>query len=250
MAPIRTSTVAAALVSLATLLGGCGDEQNNPLHRDGSYRTGGLGNGAFLFVCESGASCGPSTTTMTSSPDFPHMVAAGATFDVRYVPHGEEGGTLRPAGSKYAGVTGEALAPFLRNTERGYVALRPGQGTIVVRDHRSVIIDYFTMSIVTPTSLVAYRADLPPTTNPPAVDRLVMTKDDRRSLRSVAMAGQEPIAGSIAVEWRVDNPEILVVESVTGGIVNVVAKGIGPTRLRGEVEGVAEAIAIDVQVTP
>jgi hypothetical protein len=249
MAPIRTSTVvAAALVSLATLLGGCSDE-DNPLYRDGSFRTGGLGNGAFLFVCGDGAGCDRSASATTSSADFPHTVASGATFDVRYVPNGEEGGTLRSAGSKYVGVTGEALAPFLQNTERGFVALRPGQGTIVVRDHRSVIIDYFTMSIATPTGLVAYRADLPPETNPPVVDRLVMSKDDRRSLRSVPMMNYQPLAGSIPVEWRTDNPAVLLVESVTGGIVNVVGKGIGPTRLRGEVVGGA-TVAIDVQVMP
>lgn len=237
----RSAPVALALA----LFVGCSDADYLPAAGDRAYETGGLGNGAFLFLCDDTVTCDPRSE---NAERFPQMLAAGATFDLRFVPTGEQG-EGRPLGSTYGGLTGEALGPFLGNGPAGYVALEPGYGTVIVRDHRGLVVDYLHLRVTRPDGFLLYAADAAPIKNPPAIESLMLARSVRRSLRAVPVRYGTPLAGWIPLQWQSSDPGVVAVESVIGGVVNIVTKGVGSARLTAD--GAAmRSTELRVQVLP
>jgi hypothetical protein len=125
--------------------------------------------------------------------------------------------------------------------------LRPGYGTVVVRDVSGSVIDYVTLKIMKPDALVVYAAEYKGT-NPPPVDSLTMKVSDRKSFRTVGQKDLNALAGSINIEWTSSDPNLVQVESYVGGVVNIVAKARGAATLTAA--GAALTKTIPVTVSP
>ena len=234
---------ALALAALASMmLTGCPGE--NPGPASTAYKKGELGNGGFLFACDDSVACDRWSTN--DAADFPAAIATGAVFDVRFVESGEQGWTPLSSG-KYHGVTEQPVEPYVGKGYDGFTSLRPGLGTIVARDSRGNIVDYVTLKIVKPDALVVYAAEYRGP-RPAPIDALSLAPAERRSYRTVAEHGHEPVAGSVRVRWESADPSVVRIESYQRGVVNVLAGAAGKTKLVAV--GAALTKEIEVEVKP
>jgi hypothetical protein len=230
--------VVSALASGALV--GC---NGNPEEGSSAYKEGKLGNGSFLFKCDDSVACDRWSTN--SAKDFPTQIATGSNFNLRFVAEGNEGWSLNIKGKHYDGITLEAIGPFVSSGPEGFSAVSPGFGTVVARDNRGAVIDYVNVRIARPDGLVVYKADYKGT-DPPRLQAVNMTVGQAQSFRTVAERGLEAMAGSVRVEWTSADPAIAQVESYSRGVVNIVAKGEGKTKLTAA--GAALTKEIDVEV--
>jgi hypothetical protein len=222
-------------------LTGCRGE--NPGPGSPAYKQGELGNGAFLFTCDDSVACDRWSTN--DAKDFPPQIATGSAFELRFVASGEQGVTFTTK-EKYPGVTSQPIGPYVSSGPDGFTALKPGYGTVVARDNTGVVIDYVTLKIVKPDALVVYAAEYKGT-NPPAVQALNLKLGARRSFRTVAEHKSFAVAGSVQIRWESLDAAIVQVESYERGVVNVVAKKEGKTKLTAA--GAALTKDLDVEVT-
>jgi hypothetical protein len=238
-------TTRGAASSLLLLLGVAqGRSSGNPSPWSAAYKQGELGFGAFLFACDDSVACDRWSTN--DAKDFPPQIATGSVFDLRFVASGEQGVALTTK-EKYPGVTSEAVAPYVGTGPDGFTALMPGYGTVVARDSRGFIIDYVTLKIVKPDALVVYAAEYKGT-NPIALEALTLRPNERKSYRTVAQHNLEAVAGSVQIRWESADKDVAQVESYQRGVVNIVAKSAGKTKLKAV--GAALSKEIDVEVTP
>jgi hypothetical protein len=223
-------------------LAGC--NSGNPEQGSPAYREGKLGNGSFLFRCDDSVACDRWSTN--SAKDFPTRIATGSTFNLRFVVDGKEGGTLDINGTTYTGITLEPVRPYVSSGPNGLSAIQPGYGTVLAKDASGHIIDYVTLMIVQPDSLVVYKADYKGSA-PPPVQAIRMTVGERQSFRTVAQYKLEAIAGSIQVGWNPLDRAVADVESYTKGVVTIVAKSEGKTTLAVQGAALPEGnIAVEV----
>lgn len=241
---MRTTQTAfvTSIVLSAFALGGC---SGNPSAGSPAYKEGKLGNGSFLFKCDDSVACDRWSTD--SAKDFPTQIATGSNFNLRFVADGQEGGSLDIDGKTYEGVTLEPLSPYVSKGPDGFSAIKPGYGTVVAKDATGRIIDYVNLKIVLPDGIVVYKSDYKGT-DPPRVQAINMSVGQTQSFRTVAEYKLEAIAGSVRIKWESADPTIAQVESYTKGVVNIVAKGGGKTKLTAV--GAALTKEIDVQVNP
>lgn len=242
----RKASVVLALGILASFaLAGCSE---NPVPGSEAYKEGELGNGDFLFACDDGVACLPYSG---DAKKFPKAIATGATFDVRFVANDEQGTDITSNGSKYQGLKTTGLAPFVSDAPGGgFAAVKPGFGTVIVRDSGGSIVDYVTLNIVQPDTLVVYDANYEVSRgkDPPQIQSATVKVEGRASYRVVAGYSRESVAGSIPVDWTSDDTSVVAIETYTKGVVNVVAKKAGKTTLTAKGANVEKKI--EVEVTP
>ena len=224
----------------AMLLAACTDR---PGSGSPEYKTGSLGNGGFLFQCDDSVACDRWSTN--SAKDFPSQIVTGATFKLRFVANQNQGEVI--GDDVYPGATMRALGPYVSSGPDGFTTLKPGLGTVMVRDSSGFVIDYVTLSIQKPDALVvydaAYKGDVPT-----PVKSLTMKASDRKSFRTVATKQLQPLAGSIRVEWTSSNPAVVSVVSYSAGVALISAAGPGSAKLTAA--GAALSMDIPVQVSP
>jgi hypothetical protein len=243
---MRTADMRGVLSCLAlTALAVVGCNGGNPPEGSPAYKEGKLGNGSFLFKCDDSVACDRWSTN--SAKDFPTQIATGSNFSLRFVSDGKEGSTLTIDGRTYDGITLEAVGPYVSRGTNGFSALKPGYGTVMAKDASGRIIDYVQMTIVKPDGLVVYKADYKGLT-PTRLQAINMTVGQPQSFRTVAEFKQEAIAGSVNVEWTSADSSIAQVESYTGGVVTIVAKAQGKTKLTAT--GAALSKDLDLEVKP
>jgi hypothetical protein len=236
--PLRAIGIAAAL---SVIIGGCAD---NPSTGSPAYKEGELGNGAFLFECDDSVACDRWTTN--NAKDFPSQIATGSVFNLRFVTNDDKGhsGTFRIHDQEYTGVTAVPIGPYVSSGPDGFAAVSPGYGTVVARDHKGSIIDYASLKIVKPDGLVIYRAEYKGN-DPDRIQATTIGLNQSQSFRTVGEFGGEAVAGSIRIQWESANPSIAQVESYTRGVVKVVGRSPGKTRLKAV--GAALEKEIDVE---
>lgn len=238
----RTTTIAGAIALSIGALAGC----NNPASGSPAYKEGELGNGDFLFACDDGAACLPYSG---DAAKFPAQIAIGSSFDVRFVSRGQQGSVITINDKRYEGIVAQPVAPYVSKGPDGFVAKKPGYGTIIVRDSKGTVIDYVTLKIVQPNDLIVYEAsyDVSRGKEPPRIQAMNLKVGESPSYRVVAEYGAEPAAGSIPVKWESDDNTVVEVESYSRGVVNLRAKGAGKTKVKAS--GAALEKQIDVEVT-
>ena len=130
----RTTTTTAGIIALAIgALVGCSD---NPRAGDPAYKEGELGNGDFLFACDDGAACLPYSGDASRFPD---QIATGSNFDVRFVAKNQQGSAIVIKDKRYEGIVAQPVGPFVGKGPVGFAALKPGYGTIIVRDSKGTV---------------------------------------------------------------------------------------------------------------
>lgn len=233
------ATVALSVGALA----GC---SGNPAAGSEAYKEGELGNGDFLFACDDGLACLPYSG---DAKRFPEAIASGATFDVRFVAKNQQGSVIVIKDKRYEGIKTVAIGPYVSQGPDGFAAVKPGYGTVMVRDSGGTVIDYVTMKIVKPDGLIVYDAnyDVAKGDNPTRIQALNLKVDQTPSYRVVAEYNLKAVAGSIPVEWTSDASDVVVVESYSDRVVNLRAKGVGKTKIKADAGGLVKEI--DVEVT-
>ena len=216
---------------------------NNPDLGSSSYKEGKLGNGSFLFKCDDSVACDRWSTN--DAKDFPSQIALGSRFSLRFVADGEEGMSISIDGRRYDGITLEAIAPYVGSGPEGFTPLKAGYGTVVAREANGRIIDFVHLKLVQPDGLVVYKAEYKGT-NPERLQALNMTIGQTQSFRTVAEYKQEAIAGAIPTSWESADPSIVQVASYTSGVVTIIGKSAGKTKLK--VVGAALSKELDVEV--
>jgi hypothetical protein len=244
---MNASTARRGAVIAVALLAASATACTNPVPGSDAYKEGELGNGSFLFACDDGLACLPYSG---DAQKFPKAIATGATFDVRFVAKNQQGSIIIINDHTYEGVRTSGLGPYVSDgATGGFVAEQPGFGTIFARDSHNTIIDYVTINIVKPDSLVVYDANTGVSfaKDPPRIQSVSMAVEDRKSFRVVAARTNEPVAGSIPVEWSSDHPEYVEIESYTSHVATVHAKQAGTATLTAKGGGTLEK-TINVEV--
>jgi hypothetical protein len=216
----------------------CGD----PSRGDPAYRQGELGNGGFLFQCDDSVACDRWSTN--NAKDFPKRIATGSVFNLRFVPTEDQG--LDLDGTDTAGITLQAVEPYVGRGTEGFAALKPGYGTVIARRANGAVVDYVTLTIVQPTALVVYPAEYKGT-SPERIERITMKANETKAYRVVAESNGEAVAGSVRMAWSSGTSDVVSV-TYQSGVARLSARAAGKTTLTAE--GAALSRAIDVEVTP
>jgi hypothetical protein len=243
---LKNTAMAVSAAAIAFAVGALSGCSGNPPSGSPAYKEGELGNGDFLFVCDDGVACLPYAG---AAKNFPKAIATGATFDVRFVAKNQQGADITINERRYEGIKAFAVGPYMGEGPEGFVALQPGYGTLMVRDSRNTVIDYVTLKILKPNSLVIYDAnyDITRGKEPPRIQALNLKVDATSSYRVVAEYNRESIAGSIPVDWTSDDSSIVEIESYTNRVVNLRTKKIGKTTLTADAAGLKKTVDVEVK---
>jgi hypothetical protein len=236
-----TRTLLGCSAVLLFALAGC---TSNPPAGSTAYKEGKLGNGSFLFKCDDAVACDRWSTD--DAKDFPTQIATGSNFRLRFVADGQEGTTLNIKGTQYDGITLAPVGPYVSSGPDGFAAVNPGYGTVYARDSKGAVIDYVTFRIVKPDDLVVYQADYKGV-DPVPVRKIAMTVGQRQSFRTFGRYKQEVVAGSIRVQWTSTDTEIAEVDSYTRGVVTILPKAPGTTKLTAVGGGLTKEIDLEVR---
>jgi len=175
----------------------------NPSPQDSpQYQPGALGNGGFLFQCDDSVSCNPYNG---DAAKFPHTVALGSTFTVKFVPKGDTFSTTDPSQGQTLGVVSDS---FMSITPTGGVsALRPGFGTILARDTGGRLVDFTSMEIRKPDSVAVFDAAKIESSGEVAakLDSVSVKVGDEVSLRAVARSHNQDLAGALRYDWTTND---------------------------------------------
>ncbi len=205
---------------------------------DSGYSPGELGNGGFAFSCDDSVVCGK----FNSAEDFPkNGIARGSTFRLRYVPRTGYSGdavgvTLATVGNTYFSITSGT-----------FLALTPGQGSVVAYDNTGSVLEYKTLAIYTPDKIVVYDGEDTTTTSPIPISTIDLSVSDVRTFRALAQKSNLDLAGALKYEWReTGSAALLTVSSDNTGKVSVRANKTGTTTL--EVTGATFTQQVSVTV--
>lgn len=204
----------------ALLIVGCSSklESGTP-----AYKAGELGNGGFEFTCDDSVACNKFNAAAT----FPNTVARGASFRVKYVPR--DARTNEPGSS--AGVTTSAVGnTYLSYGPDGFVGVKAGLGTITARNAQGQLVEFTTIKIEKPDTIVVYDGEYSGTTTPPLIDKVTLSVGERKTLRALARSGGHDLAGLLQYEWATDGV-IVGVDSPMQGKATITAKKAGTATL-------------------
>jgi hypothetical protein len=237
----RTLSIARAHASLATLaalaalaaLAGC---QSNGVPTGAQVATGQLGNGGFAFDCDDSVACDRYTNAAKSFPD---AIALSSTFTIRYVPK---------SGGSSTGVTVGAVGEtFIAPGVNGLTALHTGYGTIVARNASGAVVEFASVPIYKPESLVIYDAAYTGT-SPVPITSVTLHVGEVRNLRALARAHTFDLAGTLQYEWTSPSDGVLTLNQEATGKVTLSGATVGTTHLT--VAGGTFEQDLSVQVTP
>jgi hypothetical protein len=123
------------------------------------------------------------------------------------------------------GTTTESIGKYINRGASGFAAVEPGIATIAARDSKGWLVDYITVRIRKPDSLIVYDSEYKGE-DPTRIQRVTIAeKGDRKSFRVVAQAGVEALAGMVMVEWTSEDDSIVAVEGYSKGKVTIIATG-------------------------
>lgn len=230
--------LAAAAVAFAA---GCTGGERNPAPSSTSVQKGQLGNGGFTFRCDDSVAC----DRWNNADNFPEAVALGSTFDLQfYLLDGTRGFSyLKDAES---GTTIESVGKYINRGASGFAAVEPGIATLAARDQKGWLVDYITVRIRKPDSLTIYDSEYKGE-DPIRIQRVTLpSKGSQKSLRVVAKAGVEDLAGMVTVEWTSEDDSVVAVEGYSKGKVTIVATGIGSTNLRAKGASLEQVLPVRV----
>jgi hypothetical protein len=242
MQSIRRTAYAASLAVFAmTFAAGCTGGERNPSPSSTSVQKGQLGNGGFTFRCDDSVAC----DRWNNADNFPDAVALGSTFDMQfYLLDGTRGFSYLKEAER--GTTTESVGKYINRGASGFAAVEPGIATIAARDSKGWLVDYITVRIRKPDSLIVYDSEYKGE-DPTRIQRIsIATKGDRKSYRVVAQAGVEALAGMVTVEWSSDDDSIVAVEGYSKGKVTIVATGIGSTKLHAKGASLDQELTVTV----
>lgn len=243
----RTSAMLAA-IAIAAGLSAC---SSNPPTGSQAYKAGELGNGDFLFTCEDGAACLPYSG---AAAKFPQQIASGSTFDIRFVAKAQQGTTINTGSQTYPGVTITGVSPYVNSAPAtgGFAAIKPGYATLYAQDSAGSLIDFTKpIRVVQVEELVLYDADKYKDENdaadkiPERVTSFEVTVGSAKTYRIRAEAGGQPLAGSIAVEWKCDDGGVSVANLANVGVIRGVTPGTSVVTVEGA--GVTKTIQVTVK---
>jgi hypothetical protein len=231
----------ALVLGLAAAAMACTGGERNPSPSSTSVQKGQLGNGGFTFRCDDSVAC----DRWNNADNFPDAVALGSTFEMQfYLLDGTRGYSYLKDAER--GTTVEPVGKYLGHGAAGFAAVAPGVATIAARDQKGWLVDYITVRIRKPDSLVVYDSEYRGE-DPTRIQRVTIpAKGDRKSFRVVAQAGVEALAGMVTVEWSSDDESIVAVEGYSKGKVTIVATGTGSTKLRAKGASLEQELPVTV----
>jgi hypothetical protein len=203
---------------------------------------GQLGNGGFTFRCDDSVAC----DRWNNADSFPDAVALGSTFEMQfYLLEGTRGFSYLKDAER--GTTVESVGKYINRGASGFAAVAPGIASIAARDQKGWIVDYITVRIRKPDSLIVYDSEYKGD-DPTRIQRITLSeKGERKSYRVVAQAGVEALAGMVTVEWSSENEDIVAVEGYSKGKVTIVATGAsGTTNLRAKGASLEQVLPVSV----
>lgn len=216
---MRNITAPTAIATLAMLLVGCGSAADKA-----SYKAGELGNGGFNFQCDDSVAC----DRYNAAKSFPTDVALGSTFRVRYIPKDSDVSVNQtPADT---GVTvGTIGSTYLQYGPDGFAALKAGIGAVTARNAQGSLVEYTTIRVTPPDALVVYDAAYQSSqgSTPPKVSNVSIKLNEEKSLRALARAKSQDLAGSLKYEWTSSAENIVETNSDAQGRVTLVGKAVG-----------------------
>jgi hypothetical protein len=233
MRPLVTAAFAAALsVGCSSLA-------------DPSSKPGELGNGGFYFSCSDAVAC---SKYSGDASKFPSAVSLGSTFSVRFVPKPSNGLDIHFNDSAAdRGITVQAVGEqYISRGPSGLAAVKPGFATLTSRDAQGQLVDYVVIKIAKPDALVVYAADTSSTT-PAPVDKVELTRGDRRAFRAFAQEKKSDLAGTLQVEWTSSSSSIVAIESTTDGKATLVARAAGTATLTATGGTFAQNVVVEVK---
>ena len=224
MQPVQlTALLVGALgVVFATGCSGIG----HPSATSPAVETGVLGNGGFTFKCDDSVACNQWNTAKV----FPKKIASGSNFDIQFALRENSGGYVYLKDAE-RGTTVDGVGKYISRGASGFGATNPGIATVAARDSKGWLVDYITVNVVQPTSLVVYDAEYTGD-DPRAIATVTMKPDESRSFRVVARHAGENLAGAIALKWESNDSSIVAIESYSRGKVTVIGQRSGKTQLK------------------
>jgi hypothetical protein len=256
----RPRAAHAAAVLLAATLAAC-SSVTDPGPGSAAYQAGALGNGGFTFSCaDTKDAC--LAQTNADAKAFPAGVVKGSTFRVRYIPKPGVQSSINVAiddtsGAASASASGSSTGSitcvgdkYLRPaTPAGFLAVTPGNGTLVARDNTGALVEFTTIAIREASRLAIFAATFEGASSAPSVRSIVMKKGEQRSFRVVAQDVTDQIlGGSFLTDWKAENAKIADVDTRDRGVVNLVGLDVGKTTIT--VTGLEISTAIPVEVQP
>lgn len=243
MQPIRKAVFVVGLAGSAmAFAAGCTGGEFNPPPSSPSVKKGELGNGGFTFRCDDSVAC----DRWNNADDFPKAVALGSTFDLQFLLlDGTRGISYLKDAER--GTTVESVGKYINRGASGFAAVEPGISTISARDQKGWLVDYITVQIRKPDSLIIYDSEYKGD-NPTRLQRVSIGKGERKSFRVVAQAGLEALAGSVTVEWASEDDSVVAVEGYSRGKVTIVATGANgaATTLKAKGASLEQTLSVTV----
>lgn len=237
MQPIRISALLIGLAAVAAV--GC-TGVGHPSASSPSVKKGELGNGGFTFKCDDSVAC----DRYNNADLFPTDIALGSTFELDFLLRQDSNGFTYLKDAE-RGTTIEPVGKYVNRGASGFAAVEPGIATLSARDQKGWLVDYITVRIAKPDSLIVYDSEYKGT-NPERLVSIEMDADERRSFRTVAQQGLKPLAGSVTVEWTSADTNVVAIEGYSRGKVTIVAKAEGSTTLKAKGGGLEQKLEVRV----
>ena len=237
----RTVNIVGLAAAAVAFAAGCTGGERNPSPSSTSVQKGQLGNGGFTFRCDDSVAC----DRWNNANTFPEAVALGSTFEMEfYLLDGTRGYSYLKEAER--GTTIESVGKYINRGASGFAAIEPGIATIASRDQKGWLVDYITVRIRKPDSLIVYDSEYKGE-DPTRIQRANLeTVGDRKSFRVVAKAGVEALAGMVTVEWTSEDESIVAVEGYSKGKVTIVAMGKGSTKLHAKGASLEQELPVTV----
>lgn len=207
--------------------------------------SGQLGNGRFVYRCDSSVTCNDKGDAAT----FPENVAVGARFAVEFIPNGASADLLERAQGLSGYVAPEAASTlYTQSSPRGLVALRAGFSTLFVRDAEGRVADFQTVHQQEVARLaLADVADTTALETRRTLETLAGRAGGRLEVRPYARsASGEALAGVLAYTFTSADPAVAFVEASDEDSAVIVFRAAGATTLKVEGGGVAQDVAVVV----
>lgn len=240
MQPIRISALFVGSVVAFAI--GCAGVTHPPASSP-SVKKGELGNGGFTFKCDDSVAC----DRWNNADNFPSDVALGSTFDLDFLLRQDSNGFVFLKDAE-RGTTIEPVGKYVNRGPSGFAAVEPGIATLSARDQKGWLVDYITVRIAKPDSLIVYDSEYKGD-NPERLVSIKIDPDERRSFRTVAQQGLKPLAGSVTVEWTSNETDVVAIEGYSRGKVTIVGKGPGTATLTAKGGGMEQKLEVTVTGT-
>jgi hypothetical protein len=238
------AVTALALALGATAFGtGCSAA---PGTTDPSYAPGELGNGGFVFSCDDSVACDKYSGTADKFPK--DNISVGSRFNVRFLPKGAVVG-IAPTDPSKGQTLGTVGDDYLTTAPGGaFSAQKAGFASLVARSADGRLVDFITVEIQKPDSLVVYDTDSGSSDSDLVeLDSITLKVGESKSIRALARAHGRDLAGALRYDWTAVDASVVGIGSATDTRATIVGKQAGTTSLM--IEGGSFQQTVKVEVT-